>query len=492
MNINPVDNPELFTDESRAGLIYAVVPVLLAIASIAVGLRFYTRARVLGIIGFDDWLCLTSLVVLLALGSSGLVLAGEGLGRHVGTLPQPDGFSNYMKTFYVLIILYNLAIVSFKLCFLAQYHRIMTTKRMRRLIYAAAAFVGIWTLSQLCLHIFQCHPISGFWQPGPGAKCLPRLPGWYSNAAGNIVTDVLILLLPLPMIRALNLPRAQKLGLIGIFCLGFLTCAISLVRVRYLPQGADVTWDNVDTMFWSMAEACTGLICVTLPTLRPLAIRCFPGVFKSSSTMTRSNSKPPGAPHWRPRDVETGRKIRSTATNTATIIATNNRRSTKQWTNNTNTDGGDQETLVNARPGSEAWENRDPGDDEQQTAAAASKSAATTRSRHMTYLEMSSSSSSSSSSEGGAFELRDIGSQGGRRTWEWLRVAQDMSQRRSYIAAHNVLRVLAFGANMPGYSGQGMADELLITPITCATYGLINYLSDCGLDVHLGCHTGLG
>ncbi|KAK8872440.1 Satratoxin biosynthesis SC1 cluster protein 4 [Apiospora arundinis] len=165
MNINPVDNPELFTDESRAGLIYAVVSVLMAIASIAVGLRFYTRARVLGIIGFDDWLCLTSLVVLLALGSSGLkmklagrdqvyadqcktmtTVAGEGLGRHVGTLPQPDGFSNYMKTFYVLIILYNLAIVSFKLCFLAQYHRIMTTKRMRRLIYAAAAFVSIWTL----------------------------------------------------------------------------------------------------------------------------------------------------------------------------------------------------------------------------------------------------------------------------------------------------------------------------------------------------------
>ncbi|KAK8872441.1 integral membrane protein [Apiospora arundinis] len=242
---------------------------------------------------------------------------------------------------------------------------------------------------------------------------LPYLPG-YSNAAGNIVTDILILLLPLPMIRALNLPRAQKLGLIGIFCLGFLTCAISLVRVRYLPQGVDFTWDNVDTMFWSMAEACTGLICVTLPTLRPLAIRCFPGVFKPSSTMTRSNSKLPGAPHWRPRNVETGRKIRSTATNTATTITTNNRWSTKQWTNNTNTDGGDQETLVNARPGSKACENRDPGDDEQQTAAAASKSAATTRSRHMTYLEMSS-SSSSLSLEGGDIELRDIGSQGGRR-----------------------------------------------------------------------------
>ncbi|KAK6823652.1 hypothetical protein PG987_013909 [Apiospora arundinis] len=434
MNINPVDNPELFTDESRAGLIYAVVPVLLAIASIAVGLRFYTRARVLGIIGFDDWLCLTSLVVLLALGSSGLVLAGEGLGRHVGTLPQPDGFSNYMKTFYVLIILYNLAIVSFKLCFLAQYHRIMTTKRMRRLIYAAAAFVGIWTLSQLCLHIFQCHPISGFWQPGPGAKCLPRLPGWYSNAAGNIVTDVLILLLPLPMIRALNLPRAQKLGLIGIFCLRILNLRYKLGSRQVSPAGS----------------------------------RCYVGQCGHNVLV---HGRSVYWPHMR------------YPSHAATVSDTMFPGSTKQWTNNTNTDGGDQETLVNARPGSEAWENRDPGDDEQQTAAAASKSAATTRSRHMTYLEMSSSSSSSSSSEGGAFELRDIGSQGGRRTWEWLRVAQDMSQRRSYIAAHNVLRVLAFGANMPGYSGQGMADELLITPITCATYGLINYLSDCGLDV---------
>ncbi|KAK8095154.1 uncharacterized protein PG998_014378 [Apiospora kogelbergensis] len=94
MNINPVDNPELFTDESRAGLIYAVVPVM-AIASIAVGLRFYTRARVLGIIGFDDWLCLTSLVVLLALGSSGLVCKGV-IGN--SAKPRSDHTSELLTT----------------------------------------------------------------------------------------------------------------------------------------------------------------------------------------------------------------------------------------------------------------------------------------------------------------------------------------------------------------------------------------------------------
>lgn len=72
MDINPVDNPELFTDESRAGVIYAVASGLMALATAAVGLRFYTRVVVLGIVGFDDWLCLTSLVIFLALGGIGM------------------------------------------------------------------------------------------------------------------------------------------------------------------------------------------------------------------------------------------------------------------------------------------------------------------------------------------------------------------------------------------------------------------------------------
>ncbi|KAK6833390.1 hypothetical protein PG987_008084 [Apiospora arundinis] len=104
MDINPVDNPELFSDESRAPLIYTVVPILMVIATTAVGLRFYTRAIVLGIVGFDDWLCLTSLTIFLAFAGVEIALVGRGLGRHVGTLPQPNGFRDYFKLFYVTII----------------------------------------------------------------------------------------------------------------------------------------------------------------------------------------------------------------------------------------------------------------------------------------------------------------------------------------------------------------------------------------------------
>ncbi|KAK7955233.1 hypothetical protein PG988_015927 [Apiospora saccharicola] len=307
MDINPIDNPEFFDPENRQVLMFVVLSILMGIATGVVGLRFYTRAVILGLVGLDDWLCLVSLGTILAFGAIALNLVTKGLGRHVGTLPRPDGFHDYMKTFFVMVIFYNLAIASFKFCFLAQYYRIINSKTMRRLIFAATGFVGVWTMTQVTLNIFQCTPISGFWEPGPGVKCLPIVPGWYIAAAGNIVADILIILIPLPLIKGLNLPRAQKLALAGIFCLGFLTTAISLIRVKYLPQGIDTTWDNADTTLWSMAECCTGILCVSLPTLRPLALRWFPRVFMALSRSTGGSSGRPnksGSRPWQPKDLE--------------------------------------------------------------------------------------------------------------------------------------------------------------------------------------------
>jgi hypothetical protein len=45
---------------------------------------------------------------------------------------------------------------------------------------------------------------------------------FYGNAIPTIVTDVLMLALPLPYIAQLQLPRGQKWGLAGIFLVGIL------------------------------------------------------------------------------------------------------------------------------------------------------------------------------------------------------------------------------------------------------------------------------
>jgi hypothetical protein len=118
-------------------------------------------------------------------------------------------------------------LTAIKIAFLLQYYRILTTQRMRRIIIGALAFVALWSISQLLVTIFTCTPIEKFWKPEVNGTCIPNLPFWYINAAGNILTDVIVFVTPLPALGSLNLKKPQKLMLLGIFSLGFFVSYLS-------------------------------------------------------------------------------------------------------------------------------------------------------------------------------------------------------------------------------------------------------------------------
>jgi hypothetical protein len=45
---------------------------------------------------------------------------------------------------------------------------------------------------------------------------------WYANAVMQIFTDVVILILPMPLLSKLHLPRRQKVGMMLVFGVGVL------------------------------------------------------------------------------------------------------------------------------------------------------------------------------------------------------------------------------------------------------------------------------
>ncbi|KAK4167243.1 hypothetical protein QBC43DRAFT_204141 [Cladorrhinum sp. PSN259] len=280
---SPELDPAVF--ESRAGVVIAVVVTTLSIATFAVGLRCYSRAVLIRQFGMDDWAAIVAL--LFALGSGTMVASNTmyGHGRHIYN-PTIDmtQFWKYLRTFYISIVLYNASLTAIKVAFLLQYWRILGTAQMRRVIMIAGVFVALWSISQLLVVIFTCTPIEKFWlgDQVPGT-CIPNLPFWYINAAGNIVTDVTVFLVPLPALSRLNLRRNQKIALLGVFCLGFFTCAISVIRIQYLRLSDDTTWDNVASSCWSVGELCSGITCACLPTLRPLVGKVFPSLQSQNS-----------------------------------------------------------------------------------------------------------------------------------------------------------------------------------------------------------------
>ncbi|KAI0176110.1 hypothetical protein GGR52DRAFT_346223 [Hypoxylon sp. FL1284] len=288
-----MDSPELPHDD-RAPVLIGAVCFVLSLTTLAVGLRIFTRSRVLKQLGVDDYLVLVAWMFCLATGISQCLNTRNGLGKHTWDFKSDVQRQNYLKDFYVSITLYQASLLFVKMSFLTQYYRAFSIKKMRTTILAAIVIISTWSLSQVMISIFTCDPVGGFWEETIDSRCIPNYPQWYISAAGNIATDLVIFVIPLPALVHLHLPKAQRLVLIGIFSLGFFTCAISVIRIKYLQLGGDFSFENVEGSAWSVAEICSGVTCACLPTLRPLVSRWIPSLSNRLHKPTRGSRRQSG------------------------------------------------------------------------------------------------------------------------------------------------------------------------------------------------------
>ncbi|MCJ1476313.1 hypothetical protein MMC13_004979 [Lambiella insularis] len=121
----------------------------------------------------------------------------------------------------------------------------------------------------------QCLPPAGFWDHDLKPHCVDQDPLYIAIATLGLVGDIVILILPLPVVWSLKASRHQKVGLSIIFLLGSFVCVISFCRLFSLNRinPADITWTNLAPGLWTMAENQIGVVSGNLPCMRPLFMR---------------------------------------------------------------------------------------------------------------------------------------------------------------------------------------------------------------------------
>jgi hypothetical protein len=118
---------------------------------------------------------------------------------------------------------YSYALFTIKLTFLIHYYRIMSVSNMRWLYSGALAFVTLWGIFIGIGVFLVCIPLQAFWDPQVDGRCFPSQSTlWYVSGVVHVVTDFAIIVMPLPIVWKLKLPRSQKIYLTGIFGLGSL------------------------------------------------------------------------------------------------------------------------------------------------------------------------------------------------------------------------------------------------------------------------------
>jgi hypothetical protein len=93
---------------------------------------------------------------------------------------------------------------------------------MKRACRIGIIIITVYGTVILGTFLVPCLPVRAFWDKSVKGKCIGNLPFWYTASALNIVTDVGIFVLPLPVLAKLKLPMRQKVGLMGVLTIGML------------------------------------------------------------------------------------------------------------------------------------------------------------------------------------------------------------------------------------------------------------------------------
>jgi len=173
-----------------------------------------------------------------------------------------------------------------------------TQKILRIASYVTLGVVNIAGVVLTFLNAFQCSPVSAAYDPTKSnQKCISIVTLYLCSAPVNIITDLAILVLPIPVLTGMRLPQRQKTILILTFALGVFVTIVDVVRIYYLQQavdtqaiaqsrlgtGIDFAWTASTALMWSAVEVNVGIICACIPTLKPLVKRILPSMITDRS-----------------------------------------------------------------------------------------------------------------------------------------------------------------------------------------------------------------
>lgn len=201
----------------------------------------------------------------------------------------------FFLSLWLIVPFYNSGLLFVKLSIVCQYIRIFRTTKAQKICKVLLFVLTLYGCWSVLGSIFMCIPIKYFWGIGEG-KCMNKLIFWFTNAALNITTDIVIFAFPMPLIKTLQVARKQKIALTVLFACGAFVCIISIVRLKSLYAisiSTDIPLNSVDCALWSCVEVNTAIVCSSVSTLKPLLAKVFPRILpapKQSSLEPYNNT----------------------------------------------------------------------------------------------------------------------------------------------------------------------------------------------------------
>ncbi len=144
-----------------------------------------------------------------------------GLGQHI--IHVHIATIKFGIVTLIFEVFYNSALSLIKLSILLFYARIFRTVGIYRAVFWVVGLMLIaWWVGVNGITIFPCHPVRKVLDPGMPGHCINQETNFVATGTVNIVTDIILLLLPVPMLWNLHTGIRRRIYLVGLFTTGYL------------------------------------------------------------------------------------------------------------------------------------------------------------------------------------------------------------------------------------------------------------------------------
>ncbi|KAM9881126.1 hypothetical protein VDGL01_04752 [Verticillium dahliae] len=277
---------------------YLIFGILGPLAFIALLQRYYTKIFLSKGLQVDDaFMCLawiSSVVTQALLIVNTEAIRIKTLCSHAWEIPLED-FKTYALIAYVAAAVFMLCNGFTKLSLLTFYLHLTPQGRFRIATWFMIVIVGLYTVIITGMLLFHCDPVrKAFDITVIGGSCIDVGILYIATAVSNIVTDVILFVMPIPMVLKLHMGRGQKIGALIVFGIGSVTVTTSCIRLVYLLpvlKTTDLTWEAAPANIWSFLEANLFIICGSMPTLRKFFRHFAPRLMGGDSTSDPSYAR---------------------------------------------------------------------------------------------------------------------------------------------------------------------------------------------------------
>lgn len=161
--------------------------------------------------------------------------------------------------------------------------------------YAALVVNAVFGASAVIADCLICRPITYRWAPTMvGGSCGDQKFLDMYIAIFNLLLDVMVVILPMPILWRLQMARSKKMALSFILGIGIMICAITMYRVQITSTIGDPTNLHAQDTYCRIAlltslEALLGVISACLPMFKPLLHKLQGSQFERGANSIKSS-----------------------------------------------------------------------------------------------------------------------------------------------------------------------------------------------------------